>query len=86
MIRKIRRVRTHAHEGGGTLYFKTIGGSRQNPTRFFDPDEVPEFEGEEAWFEVEPLRGPVWMTWRFLRQVDEAGKPFARAAPALPKF
>lgn len=69
MIRKIRRVRTHAHEGGRTLHFMTLNGSKRNPTRFFDPDQVPEFEGEEAWFEVESVRGSVWMTWRFLRQV-----------------
>lgn len=77
MVRKVRRMRDHpTPEGPGrTLCFMTPNGCKRSPTRFFEVDQVPDFEGEEAWFEVEPCRGLVWMTWKFIRQVDEAGRP-----------
>lgn len=56
-------------DGGGTLFFVIHSGRRPD---FLDPDQVPEFEGEEAWFEVERARisGRIWPTWKVLRQVE----------------
>jgi len=51
-------------DGGYTLFFKAdIGKSG----RFFDPDKVPEFEGEEAWFEIQNVGGGLLAV---LRQVE----------------
>jgi len=65
-IFKLRRVRGHASEGHHTLFFMTEGASRSRPPKFFEPEDVPEFEAEEAWFEAElvPRQKP-----RILRQV-----------------
>jgi len=63
---KLLRRRTLPEAGGQTLFFVTEGGDRRHPDRFFSPDQVPEFEGESAWFEVDKHRG----RWTFLRQID----------------
>ena len=42
-------------------------GSRSRPWKFFQNGQVPEFEGDEAWFEIE-RRGPLWI---FLRQIPK---------------
>jgi hypothetical protein len=55
-------------EGGRTLYFLIHGASRPE---FLDTEEVPEFEGDVGWFELERVRGKVWMTWKVIRQVEE---------------
>lgn len=62
---KVERVRTLANAGGKTLYFLIRTGTRRQPTTFFSPEEVPEFDGEEAWFEIDRRRRP----WKFIRQV-----------------
>jgi hypothetical protein len=49
-----------------TLYFVVHAGRRNE---YLAPGEVPAFEGEEAWFELERVRGQVWTTWKVLRQV-----------------
>lgn len=67
-IAKLRRVRLLEQDGGGTLHFIILGSGRAD---FLDKEQVPDFPGEEAWFELERVRGPVWMTWKVLRQVDE---------------
>jgi len=41
--------------------------SRDRPHRFLDPADVPDFEGESAWFEIEVLAGG---GLRFLRRID----------------
>jgi hypothetical protein len=65
------RARTLPDAGGRTLFFHTKTTDRRHPSHFFDPQEVPEFEGESAWFEVE------WRDkrWRVTRRVDEVGVP-----------
>lgn len=63
----LQRVRLMEKDGGGTLHFQIMGASRPE---FLPRAEVPEFEGEEAWFELERIRGPVWMTWKVLRRVE----------------
>lgn len=67
-IAKLRRVRRLQTDGGDTLYFIIVGAGR---AQFLDKDRVPDFEGEEAWFELERVRGPVWMTWKVLRRAQE---------------
>jgi len=64
----MRRVRLLPDQGGGTLHFMVMGLSRPE---FLAKDDVPEFEGDEAWFVLERVRGQVWMTWKVLRQVAD---------------
>jgi hypothetical protein len=61
---KLVRYRAMPKDGGYTLFFKAdIGKSG----RFFDPHKVPEFDGEEAWFEIQNVgRGELAV----LRQVE----------------
>ncbi len=53
-VRKLVRYRTLPKDGGYTLYFKADIGRLG---RFFRPGQVPEFEGEEAWFEIQNVGG-----------------------------
>lgn len=64
----LQRVRLLEKDGGGTLHFQIMGAGRPE---FLPRSAVPEFEGEEAWFVLERVKGPVWMTWKVLRQVDD---------------
>lgn len=41
--------------------------SRDRSHRFMDPADVPDFEGESAWFEIEVLAGG---RLRFLRRIE----------------
>ena len=68
-IVRISRRRLLETDGGGTLFFVIHSGRRPG---YLDPDQVPQFEGDEAWFEVERTRvsGRVWPTWNVLRQVE----------------
>jgi hypothetical protein len=72
---QVFRVRSLASDGYRTLHYRTDVGSKRSPTKFFDLDQVPDFPGEAAWFEVEPVRKGPWMSVRFLRQVDVLGLP-----------
>jgi hypothetical protein len=72
---KVFRQRSLPSDGNRTLQYCTAGGSRRSRTKFFDLDQVPDFLGESAWFEVEPARKGPWMSLRFLRQVDDDGRP-----------
>lgn len=67
----IERRRLLPKDGGGTLYFMCRSGRRRTQHRFFKPDEVPEFDGEEAVFEVawKSWQGP----WRFIRLISVDG-------------
>lgn len=67
-IVRISRRSLLESDGGGTLFFVIHSGRRPG---FLDADQVPEFEGKEAWFEVERVRigGRIWPTWKVLRQV-----------------
>lgn len=61
---KVKRFRTLPDSGGETLYFKLDIGRLG---RFLDPRQVPEFEGDVAWFEVDyTLDGPI----RFIRRIE----------------
>ena len=55
---------------GNTLYFMIRAGSRSRQHRFFEPNEVPEFDGESAVCEIEKGRGG---HWKVLRVVAAGG-------------
>jgi hypothetical protein len=55
--------------GGRTLFFRADGGDRMHPAPFFRPDEVPEFEGDSAWFEAE--QAPRGGGWRIVRRLPD---------------
>ena len=59
-------VRRIADLEGRTLCFMVYLGSRSRGWRTFEPQEVPDFEGKEATFEVEVKRGK----WTFLGKVE----------------
>ncbi len=64
-VHRVQRFRTLPNAGNRTIFFKIDHGRLG---KFFRPDEVPAFDGEEAWFEMEKVKG----RWRFIRQV---GRP-----------
>ncbi|MCA3709743.1 MAG: hypothetical protein IM658_03440 [Phenylobacterium sp.] len=67
----MRRIRRQLHRrrdlDGQPLYLMIRAASRDRPHRFLDPADVPDFEGESAWFEIEVLAGG---GLRFLRRID----------------
>jgi hypothetical protein len=76
-VMKLTRVRTHSDAGGGTIFFTAPGLRRRWLHTFFNPEAVPEFEGDEAWFLAEqvPKRG-----WRIVQRVNPDGSPYAEPA------
>lgn len=80
-LRTIARLtRMVAEEGYGeamtrrtlSFHLHTEGGFN-SPAEFVDPEHVPDFEGDVAWFEMEKVeRGGEhrWPWWRAVRQVD----------------
>lgn len=77
MTVKLRRVRQYdGAEPGRTLMFTFEGGTRRAQrcnSSFVDKERVPDFEGEEAWFEVEEVSGKPWSFWRAVRKVEPPG-------------
>ena len=75
MVVKLTRVRQFEDSGvGPTVMFTFEGGTRRahrSRCSFIDKDNVPDFDGEEAWFEVEQVSAKPWPFWRAVRQVDE---------------
>lgn len=67
LVHKVERFTAHAHEGGRTLFFMVRSGSRRRQSKFFEPGEVPEFEGDVGYFEIDRMRG----RWVFVRQVEK---------------
>jgi hypothetical protein len=74
MTVKLRRVRQYGGgEHGRTLMFSFPGGTRRAARSlhsFIDRERVPEFDGEEAWFEVEEVSATPWSFWRAVRQAE----------------
>jgi hypothetical protein len=67
-VRRIRRLLHRRHDLDGRLLYGMIrAASRDRPHRFVDPADVPDFEGESAWFEIEVLAGG---QLQFLRRID----------------
>lgn len=72
-IFKLKRQRFLSNAGGGTVFFTSEGGGRRHPAKFWGPEDVPDFEGDEACFEAQ------WVTrqgWRIVRRVHEDGRPY----------
>ena len=67
-IVKLTRHRALPNAGGHTLHFHFPQGKSG---RFLRPHQVPEFDGDEAWFEVETIKGVT----RVIRRVTERGEP-----------
>jgi hypothetical protein len=65
-VYKVERARALPDAEARTLFFSIKLGGRKRGYRFFEPGEVPAFEGDHAWFEIERARGQ----WRFIRQVE----------------
>ncbi|SFK39908.1 hypothetical protein [Caulobacter sp. UNC279MFTsu5.1] len=68
---------TRQHEQAGappnlTLCFTFPSGRPASRSRvtFVLPEHVPDFDGEEAWFEMALTAGVPWSYWRAVRQVD----------------
>lgn len=79
LIRRFQLIRHRSlpQAGGRTLFFSTAGASRKNRAKFLRPENVPEFEGESAFFVCERGRDGVW---RAVRRVDWLGRPLEDAA------
>ncbi len=65
---KLIRCRGLPRDGAKTLFLKTAGGDRKHLPKFFRVQDVPEFEGEEAWFECER---PTGGRWRAIRRLPD---------------
>ena len=68
-IVRLSRRRRLEEDGGDTLFFVVHAGRRNG---YLAAEDVPTFDGEEGWFELERIRKGPWMGWRVVRQV---GKP-----------
>ena len=66
-ICEVLRQRLLPQDGGGTLHLVVYGLARC--ARFASVGQVPEFDGDRAFFEVEPKRGTK-LGYVFLRQVE----------------
>ena len=75
-MRSVEKLTRCRGSGGRTLQFtfpSKTGGSRKSATEFVSPGDVPDFEGESAWFELEKVErgnGRSWPWWRAVRQVE----------------
>ncbi len=78
---QLKRFRTLPEAGGETLFFRAMGGDRRHPMPFFNPHEVPPFDGDLAWFLAEraPGRG-----WRIVRRALSNGEPYTEQAEPTP--
>jgi len=73
-IFRLRRYRVSADAGSATLFFASQGGDRKHPPTFFEPDEIPPFEGERASFLAEWVRPK---DWAIVRRVADDGTQYA---------
>lgn len=70
-ITAIMRLERRTDLDGKTLYFMTPSGGRRHPAEFLDPQDVPDFEGDAATFELERFHKGPWLKWRAVRRVGE---------------
>jgi hypothetical protein len=66
----VKRYRALPEAGGHTLMFGIAPGHRKGRWIWFKPHEVPEFEGESAWFEIDFRKGRCV----FVRQVPPSDR------------
>lgn len=64
---RLRRTRFPPEAGGHTMHFVSASGKRKPPFQFWQPASVPDFDGDEACFEANYVRG---QGWRIVRQVE----------------
>lgn len=76
-VAKLTRVRAHyADPTSRTLHFtfpQNTSGASRSTTAFVNVEDVPPFDGESAWFEMEKIQrgeGRRWPWWRAVRQVE----------------
>lgn len=67
VTRRLRRVTDH---DGRTLHFMIPTSDRRHPSEFLSCDQVPDFDGDEAWFELEKIHAKPWAFWKVLRRVE----------------
>lgn len=65
-MRPILKVERLPGPGDRTLRYFVRPGSRKGKWLWFDPEDVPPFEGDNAFFECKRVRGG----WEVLRQVE----------------
>ena len=66
----IEKLKGHDHESDVIYRYFVRPGSRRRRWIWFDPGEVPPFEGNAAMFEVERIKGG----WRLARPVERASR------------
>lgn len=74
-VMKLTRVRVDTRDKTSmTLHFTYPCGSGRGNSRvgFIAPEHVPDFDGEEGWFELEQVWAKPWSYWRAIRRVDVA--------------
>ena len=76
MAAQVSKIERRTDLTGKTLYLIIKSGSRSRQHKFFEPHEVPDFEGDSAWFEIEPRSGRAH--WKVLRQVAPPAGPIAK--------
>ncbi len=64
-IAKLERLKSRPEDGGQTLSLFIRPGSRSRPYTWFEPQQVPAFDGDFAYFEMERIKGG----WKVLREV-----------------
>jgi hypothetical protein len=73
-IAKLTRVRKHGRDlDCPTLMFTCPGGAGRGNSRsdFINKENVPPFEGETAWFELETVKAIPWPYLRAVRQLPD---------------
>jgi hypothetical protein len=75
---ELTRQRAPENAGSRTLFFTSPPLGKPGRKVFFRPDQVPDFEGDSAWFEAE--RVPK-VGWRVIRRVTEHGQPYEEKTP-----
>jgi len=73
----LRRCTYEKHDGTVVLlhYAFSVVRSRRNTVAVIHKDRVPEFEGYEAWFEIERVHAKPWPYWRAIRQLHDIPIP-----------
>lgn len=70
---------TRSRHQGETLCFTTPNLPKPRSQRcrltFISPEHVPEFDGEEGWFELELVPAKPWSYWRVLRAIEPPSEP-----------
>jgi hypothetical protein len=67
----IERIERRRHSDGSIVNFWLCGsGGRRNVGCSLGPEEVPEFEGDVAYFRCMWHRKGPWMGWTLLKQVE----------------